>query len=84
MRSTLHSRAVQRAADIAGGEAALAAYLNVSPVAVRAWISGVAEVPPEHFLKVVDIITDEEVTKATSPITDTPPASPSRSKNATQ
>jgi len=81
--STLHSRAVQRAAEIAGGVAALAVYLKLSPVTVKAWINGVVEVPQEYFLKVVDIIVDEQVTAARSPGIETKAGVPSRSEDTT-
>ncbi len=60
MRNPIHIRAVQRAADIAGGQASLARYLEVSPLLIAAWILGAADVPAAAFLRIVDIVIDHE------------------------
>ena len=51
-------RAVQRAADIAGGIERLAMYLQTPPALVWGWMQGSSEIPATAFLKVVDIVVD--------------------------
>jgi hypothetical protein len=58
---TLHIRALQRAAELLGGQEALALYLHVGPLAVRFWISGSAPVPADVFIKVVDLLVDHSI-----------------------
>jgi hypothetical protein len=53
-------RAVQLAAEIAGGTRPLAMYLNVSPILIGAWIEGSHEPPTAIFLKVVEILLGQE------------------------
>lgn len=60
MRNQTHMRAVQQAAEIAGGMAPLAAFFHVSPIVIAAWIQGSLDVPPAAFLRVVDIIVEHE------------------------
>jgi DNA-binding transcriptional regulator YdaS (Cro superfamily) len=54
-------RALQRAAELLGGQEALALYLHVGPLAVKFWITGSAGVPPDVFTKVVDLLTDHSM-----------------------
>lgn len=60
MGQRIHMLAMQRAAEIAGGLAPLARYLKVSPFLVAVWIQGGSDVPAAAFLKVVEIIVDQE------------------------
>lgn len=60
MRNPIHMRAVQFAAEIAGGTRPLAMYLNVSPILIGAWIEGSHEPPTAIFLKVVEILLGQE------------------------
>ncbi|MGH8740550.1 MAG: hypothetical protein ACREUN_06530 [Burkholderiales bacterium] len=58
----VYVEAVRRAAVIAGGEHALALRLGVTPSHLALWIMG-SEAPPAYvFLKVVDLITEHEIT----------------------
>jgi DNA-binding transcriptional regulator YdaS (Cro superfamily) len=58
MGNRIYMRAVQRAADIAGGVTPLAMYLEAPPPLVTFWINGTSEVPPRVLLKIVEIIID--------------------------
>jgi hypothetical protein len=67
-----YSRALGRAAEIAGGIDALAAKLDVAPILVRSWISGTLEVPIPVFLTVVDLLMDNELRQMREPPQDAP------------
>jgi hypothetical protein len=56
----IHTRALKRAAEILGGEDKLRIYLGASEVDFSSWI-GSQELPRNIFLRLVDIITEEEV-----------------------
>jgi hypothetical protein len=56
----IHNRALRRAAQILGGEDKLRTYLGASELDFSSWI-GQKELPRNIFLRLVDIITEEEV-----------------------
>lgn len=56
----IHRRALQRAASILGGKEELRAHLGVSETEFTAWALR-RELPRDIFLRLVDIITEEEV-----------------------
>jgi hypothetical protein len=56
----IHERALRRAAKILGGEEQLRTYLGASEVDLSAW-AGQGELPRKVFLRLVDLITEEEV-----------------------
>ena len=58
MGDPIHMRAVQRATEIAEGVTPLAAYLQVAPVMIAAWIQGTSEVPATALLRVIEVILD--------------------------
>jgi len=60
MRNPIQMRAVQLAAEIAGGARPLAIYLEVSPLLITAWIEGTQDLPVATFLKVVEIVLGQE------------------------
>lgn len=60
MLQEIHRRALQRAAAILGGNEELRAHLGVSEAEFALW-PGRRELPREIFLRLVDIITEEEV-----------------------
>jgi len=64
----IHVRALKRAAQILGGDEQLRLYLGASEVDFLGW-SSARELPRNIFLRLVDIITEEEVrsVKAYSP-----------------
>jgi len=56
----IHHRALRRAAEILGGDEKLRLHLGVTETDFSTWI-GSKELPRNIFLRLVDIITDEEV-----------------------
>lgn len=77
MPSRIYRRALERGAELLGGEEALARYLRVSPTAVRAWLSGAAPCPGDVFLRVVDLLLERSVEEMK---TDAPAISPNGPK----
>ena len=59
--STVHARTLKRAAEIVGGDAALATWLHVTPSHLALWLSGDEMPPVKVFLKAVDVVTDNTV-----------------------
>jgi DNA-binding transcriptional regulator YdaS (Cro superfamily) len=55
---------LQRAAEIMGGEEALARHLGIAPSHLALWIRGVASPPDRVFLEAVDIVLEREIPKA--------------------
>jgi DNA-binding transcriptional regulator YdaS (Cro superfamily) len=63
LRHTVYSRALLRAAEILGGNDALAAHLGVTPMQLSLWMNS-HEVPPQHiFLKAVDVLAESNLTE---------------------
>ena len=60
MLHDIHTRALKRAAEILGSEERLRSFLGASEVDYSAWI-GQHELPRNIFLRLVDLITDDEV-----------------------
>ena len=60
MLQDIHRRALQRAATILGGNEKLRVHLGASESDFESWPSR-RELPREIFLRLVDIITEEEV-----------------------
>lgn len=60
MLHDIHTRALKRSAEILGGEEKLRSFLGASEVDYSAWISQ-HELPRNIFLRLVDLITDDEV-----------------------
>ncbi len=56
---SVYMRTLARAAEVIGGFEALAAYLDVRPIYLHAWINGTLETPTDVFLKVVDLLMYE-------------------------
>jgi hypothetical protein len=61
MSSSLHQLALHRAAELLGGQQALAAVLEVNPHVVARWIDGTLRIPQRVFLRVVDILLDQDI-----------------------
>jgi hypothetical protein len=59
---TVYVRALRRAAQSLGGVEALRAHLQVSMSQLAGWLHGEAPPPETVFLKVVDLLADEELT----------------------
>jgi hypothetical protein len=56
----IHQRALRRAAEIRGGNEQLRLHLGASEAEFSSWTER-RELPREIFLRLVDIITEEEV-----------------------
>jgi hypothetical protein len=61
----IHHRALRRAAQILGGEEKLRLHLGATETDFSSW-TGAPELPRNIFLRLVDIITEEEVRQVTS------------------
>ena len=56
--SDVHVRTLSRAAELVGGQQALALRLSVTPSHLALWMAGL-EAPPLHiFLRAVDIVLE--------------------------
>jgi hypothetical protein len=58
----IHMRALRRAAEGLGGVEALRAHLQVSMSQLAGWLHGEARLPDAVFLKVVDLLSEQELT----------------------
>jgi len=56
----IHKRALRRAAEIVGGNEELMRHMGASEAEFSSW-AGKRDLPREIFLRLVDIITNEEV-----------------------
>ena len=59
----IYVRAMRRAAELKGGESALANHLGVPVDAVRWWHAGRLRVPTTVFLEVADILFDHSMSQ---------------------
>ena len=64
MLHDIHNRALRRAAQILGGEEKLRLHLGATETDFKSW-TGSHELPRNIFLRLVDIITEEEVRQVT-------------------
>jgi len=58
---TVHVRALRRAAQCLGGVEALRAHLQVSMSQLAGWLYGETHVPEAVFLKIVDLLSEQEI-----------------------
>jgi DNA-binding transcriptional regulator YiaG len=72
---SVQSRAVRKAAELAGGQKKLAERLGVSVAEIEKWAAGKTATPREIFLRVVDMIIDEITPADGSSEPDGPPSS---------
>ena len=56
VKQTVHTRALQRAAEILGSTQALRACLDVSQAQLAMWMRGQAPLPADVFLQLVDVL----------------------------
>jgi len=61
----IHDRALRRATQILGGEEKLRLHLGATETDFSSW-TGLRELPRSVFLRLVDIITEEEVRQVTT------------------
>ena len=76
----IHERTLLRAAGILGGVDPLAERLQVHPALLGLWMRGTIALPPEVFLKVVDILLERDINAIVSP----PPSAPPKPKDDDQ
>ena len=81
--STVHAQTLRRAAQIAGGLSQLSTQLGVPERALEAWLQGTQPIPPEIFLRAVDIVTANDINEISNssvkiipPPTDYDPSKP--------
>ncbi len=54
--SRIHTRTLEKAAQVLGGQAELANYLHVRSEELAAWMEGRSELPTPLFITAVDVI----------------------------
>ena len=59
MGTSVYSRTLQKAAELAGGHKTLARHLRVPMAELQKWIAGKDTPPTATFLKAVDLVLDE-------------------------
>ena len=81
--ATVHAQTLRRAAEIAGGLSQLSTQLGVPERALEVWLTGTQPIPPEVFLRAVDIVTASQINEITDsnlkiipPPTDYDPSKP--------
>jgi hypothetical protein len=67
MPTAVHRRALRRALELAGDVDALARQLKVPSTAVRFWANGSQALPPDIFLKIVDLLLDHSMAELQPP-----------------
>jgi len=65
MPTSVYSRTLQKAAELAGGQKRLARLLRVPLSDLEIWIADKGEPPTAIFLKAVDLVLDETGAPAT-------------------
>ena len=63
MPTSVHARALSRAAEILGGPDALQRYLNVPIADLRRWMQGHERLPDHLFLRVADLLAESEISQ---------------------
>lgn len=63
----VHVKALERAVELQGGTPELAAYLGIPVTTLNLMIDGQIGVPPDLFLKVVDVIVNAELSSMGDP-----------------
>lgn len=64
MAKAVYQRSIEMAAEILGGNDAVARYLGVKPADVRNWVEGSAEPAINLFLRLVELIEQKTVNAA--------------------
>ena len=64
MAKAVYQRSIEMAAEILGGNDAVARYLGVNPADVLSWLEGRAEPAITLFLQLVDLIEKKTVNAA--------------------
>ena len=63
----VYLRTLKRAAQIVGGEQALALHLKVTPSHLALWLKGLEEPTTEAFLRAVDLVSEHELAQLPRP-----------------
>jgi len=63
----VYLRTLQRAAQIVGGEQALAVHLRVTPSHLVLWLNGLEEPTTKAFLLAVDLVSEHELAQLPQP-----------------
>jgi DNA-binding transcriptional regulator YdaS (Cro superfamily) len=58
---TVYIRTLKRAAELVGGEEALARLLKVAPSHLALWIRGAVSPPGDIFLRAADIVSEHDL-----------------------
>jgi hypothetical protein len=74
MDNKVMSRTLQKAAELVGGQKALARRLRVPLAELQKWIAGGGQPPMAIFLRAVDLVLDETLYPAPGSEADDPPA----------
>lgn len=74
MDTKVMSRTLQKAAELVGGQKALARRLRVPLAELQKWLAGDGRPPMATFLKAVDLVLDETAYPAPGAEADDPPA----------
>ena len=74
---TVYVQTLRRAAEIAGGLSQLGTQLGVPERALEWWVQGTQPVPPDIFLRAVDIVTANDIDELSNPIIPPPTKSDS-------
>jgi translation initiation factor IF-2 len=61
--TSVHAIAIRRAAQVMGSVEALRRHLQVSMTDLKRWMVGEARPPDAVFLKVVDLLSDQELAR---------------------
>ncbi len=64
MHGDLKQRALERASDIAGGVERLSHRLGIDRHALELWLTGRATPPEAVFLRVVDLVLEDDLARA--------------------
>jgi hypothetical protein len=63
----VYVKTLERAAQISGGEQALALCLRVTPSHLALWLKGLERPPVEIFLRAVDLVTEQQFPQQREP-----------------
>lgn len=66
MAKSVYSRTIDMAAEILGGQEAVASYLGATPEMVASWAAGQSEPAINFFLRLVELIEQKTVNAARS------------------
>lgn len=74
----LRLRALVRAAELCGGAKQLADHLGITARVLRGMLAGIADVPEDVFLRVVDVLIARNLNELSQPVSRREPEEPTR------